>query len=331
VIGSGASSRNSEVIHAGIYYPPGSTKARLCVQGREMLYDYCSKKNVPTKRLGKIIVATQAAEESALDSYFQTAAANGVTDLQWLSAADVRNLEPDVVAVAGILSPSTGIIDSHHFMKALLADFSDAGGTILLGTKVVQGAVTSPGDISLILDDGQLTTVSARLVVNSAGLFATDVAKSIKGARMSNIPRQHYAIGHYFSLSGRSPFQRLVYPIPSRGGLGVHVTIDMSGAARFGPDVEWVDRVDYTFDVNRKQRFVEAIRRYYPRLDAERLCPGYTGIRAKISGPDEQSGDFLIQGPAESGHQSLIHLFGIESPGLTASLAIAEHVADLVQ
>ena len=328
--GTGASSRNSEVIHAGIYYPPGSLKAALCVRGRHLLYEYCEARSIPHRRIGKIIVSVEPEEEATLQSYVRNAVANGVSDLRWVSASEVRGLEPAVVATGGLYSPSTGIIDSHGLMHALFEDFTHAGGQFCPASKIIGGSADFPSHIRLEIEERGRTTVAARLVINSAGLDAPRVARLIGGAMAEDLPSTHYAIGHYFSLVGPSPFSRLVYPIAAKGGLGIHVTLDMAGTARFGPDIEWIDSVDYSFDTTKKPRFVEAIRRYYPTLDPERLIPAYTGIRAKISGPGEPSADFRILGPQETGHEGLVHLLGIESPGLTASLAIAEYVFDLI-
>lgn len=329
--GTGASSRNSEVIHAGIYYTPGSLKAALCVRGRHLLYEYCAARSIPHRRLGKLIVAVEKDEESMLYGYMRNAMANGVHDLRWLSAAEVQRLEPAVTATAGLFSPSTGIVDSHELMRALFADFSRAGGHFVPCSTVTGGVADPSSQIRLDVEDGGRTTIMANVVINSAGIHAPMIARLMSSTSVRSIPEPHYAIGHYFSLRGKSPFSRLVYPVASRGGLGIHVTLDITGAARFGPDVEWIDRVDYAFDENRKPHFVEAIRRYYPTLEPERLVPAYTGIRAKINGKAEPAADFRIIGPPDTGHPGLVHLLGIESPGLTAALAIAEHVAGLVQ
>lgn len=323
--GMGASSRNSEVIHAGIYYRPGSLKARLCVAGRHLLYDYCAARSVPHRRIGKIIVAVEEDERAVLDRYAETARANGVDDLAMLDGSQVRALEPEVLAVAGLLSPSTGIVDSHALMAALLQDFEAAGGIWLRGTAVLGAAVEGAG-FRLRLDDAEGTCVTTPRLVNAAGLDAPGFARGMEGFPTAHVPAAHYAVGQYFRLSGRSPFRRLVYPVAPAGGLGVHVTLDMAGAARFGPDVRWIDGIDYRFDEGRKAAFVEAIRRYWPGLDAGRLEPGYTGIRPKIVGPGEPDEDFLIQGPEVHGVPGLVNLFGIESPGLTAALAIGEFV-----
>jgi len=325
--GMETSSRNSEVIHAGIYYPPGSMKAELCVDGRGRLYDYCATRNVPHKQIGKIIVATTDGEVATLHAYKATAERNGVTDLEWLDANRIAALEPDIVAVKGLHSPSTGIIDSHAYMQALLDDFELAGGHFVRGNAIVGGLIEANG-IEIIDQPGNRLSVGA--LVNSCGLSAPDFAALLVGFPADKLPCCHYAIGHYFLLSGKAPFKRLVYPVAVAGGLGVHVTLDMTGIARFGPDVDWIDSIDYRFDASRKQRFVDAIRRYYPALDEAALVPGYTGIRPKISGPQEPAADFCIQGPADHGVAGLVNLFGIESPGLTSSLAIADRVATLL-
>jgi len=319
------SSRNSEVIHAGIYYPAGSLKARLCVRGKELLYRYCEQRQVPYRRLGKIIVAVEPGEEGVLCTYEASARANGVTDLQWLGQGDIARLEPAVRAYSGLLSPSTGIIDSHALMLALQQDFEQAGGTLVLKCPV-ESVHTSGQALQVQLADEERTQVQARLVVNAAGLGAPDLARGITGINRAAIPRAHYAVGHYFTLAAKSPFERLIYPIAEHGGLGVHVTLDLAGNARFGPDVEWRDTVDYRFDASRAQAFARAIRRYYPDLPADGLQPGYTGMRPKISGPGEPAADFLIQDSAAHGVPGLINLLGIESPGLTASLAIAQEL-----
>ncbi len=326
-IGTGASSRNSEVIHAGIYYPAGSLKALLCVQGREQLYAYCEARGVAHTRLGKVIVAATDAELPTLAKYLHAARANGVHDLEQLDRARIHELEPSVKCVAGLLSPSTGIIDSHALMLALQGDVEANGGVLALGSPVLSGVV---GDNEVRLEVGgtEPTSVTARSVVNSAGLAAPAVARSLDGLRRARVPQEYFARGHYFVLNGLSPFRRLVYPIAEHGGLGVHVTLDLAGRARFGPDVEWIEKPDYAFDRSRKPQFVAAIRRYYPELDETRVEEGYTGIRPKISGPAETAADFVISGPADHGVRGLVNLFGIESPGLTASLAIAERVAD---
>ena len=322
-VGAETSSRNSEVIHAGIYYPQDSLKARLCVAGKQALYRYCQERGVPFHRCGKIIVASSQEQLAVLEGYRKSAARNGVGELRWLDAADVQALEPDVSAVAGVLSETTGILDSHAYMLALQGDLEAAGGLVVLDTPVLK---LEQGDGGVRVRTEGLV-LAARCVVNSAGLWAPDLAAEL----LPDGPRARYAVGHYFTYAGRAPFSRLVYPVAEAGGLGVHVTLDMAGQARFGPDVTWIDRVDYRFDASRKDAFVEAIRRYFPAVDPERLLPGYTGIRPKISGPGEPAADFSIRGPAQHGVPGFVNLMGIESPGLTASLAIADDVAGLVE
>jgi L-2-hydroxyglutarate oxidase LhgO len=328
-IGTHTSSRNSEVIHAGLYYPKGSLKARLCVQGKELLYRYCAEHGVPHERIGKVVVATDESEIGAVQSYVAKAHANGVTDLQWLNGERLRELEPAVRCVAGFLSPSTGIIDSHAFMLALQGDAENNGASIVFFSPVESGEIRDDG---IVLNVGGTEPMSllARTVINSAGLYAQNVARSLDGIPPTSVPPQYFAKAHYYTLTGRSPFHRLVYPVATHAHLGVHVTLDLGGQARFGPDVDWVDGVDYSFDDAREPLFYEAVRHYYPQLKDGSLQPGYTGIRPKISGPTEPAADFLIQGPQEHGVAGLVNLYGIESPGLTAALAIGEHVLGLL-
>lgn len=328
-IGLHTSSRNSEVVHAGIHYPPGSLKARLCVSGRDALYDYCLEHRVPHARPGKLVVATCEEELPALEHIRSAAAANGVK-LDWLDADAVRELEPAVSAVRALWSPFTGIVDSHAFMSALREDAERAGTMVVLGTPVLTGRVHDAA-IELSLGGDEPSHVQFRQVINCAGLWAPDVARRIEGFPPATIPPQRYAKAHYFVLSGRSPFRHLVYPVPVPGGLGTHVTLDLAGRARFGPDVEWVDGVDYAFDESRADGFYRSVRRFWPGLPDGALQPGYTGIRPKVSGPGEPPGDFLIHGPSVHGVPGLIHLYGIESPGLTAALALADEVASLVR
>jgi L-2-hydroxyglutarate oxidase LhgO len=328
-IGTHTSSRNSEVIHAGIYYPSGSLKASLCVTGKGLLYDYCERSGVPHARIGKLIVATRDEEIPELERIFARARANGVDDLVWLDAADVRSLEPEVVAVRALLSPSTGIVDSHAIMASLKRDASEHGAHVVLSTPVLGGCTLDDGFL-LELGGAEPATVQARTLVNAAGLRAPSVSRSIAGVPPSAIPVEHFAKGHYFVLAGKAPFRRLVYPVPVPGGLGVHVTLDLAGQARFGPDVSYIDGVDYRFDESRGPAFCAAIRSYYPSLVESRLTPGYTGIRPKL-GPPATTHDFVVQGPSETGVPEFVALYGIESPGLTASLAIAERVARLLE
>jgi L-2-hydroxyglutarate oxidase LhgO len=325
--GSHTSSRNSEVVHSGIYYPPGSLKARLCVQGREQLYRYCAAREVAHRRCGKLIVAVTDAECGTLRGYQQTAVRNGVTDLEWLSAVDVAALEPDVRCAAALWSPSTGILDSHAFLQALAADLQSADGLVACRAEVLGGTLGRDLHRLRVRQDGAELEFAAPCFVNAAGLWAQPLARELAGLDPNTVPPRFLAKGNYFTLQGRAPFRHLVYPVASDAGLGVHVTLDLAGGVRFGPDVEWVDDVDYVPDPGRRDAFAAAIRRYYPSLDAARLEPGYTGIRPKIAGPGGAPADFLIQGPTQHGWPGLVNLYGIESPGLTASLAIAEEVA----
>jgi L-2-hydroxyglutarate oxidase LhgO len=329
-IGNHTSSRNSEVIHAGLYYPKDSLKARTCVEGKQRLYAYCAERGIPHARIGKIVVATDDGEVAAVRSYLAKAQANGVTDLEWLGVEALRELEPEVRSVAGFLSPSTGIIDSHAFMLALQGDAETNGATLAFLSPVLAGEARGR-DILLHVGGAESMSLACSTVVNCAGLFAQNVARSIAGVPPESIPPQYFAKAHYYTLSGKSPFHRLVYPVATHAFLGVHVTLDLGGQARFGPDVSWVDRVDYSFDQTREPLFYAAIRRYYPGLKDGALQPGYTGIRPKISGPEEPAADFSIQGAAQHGVRGLVNLYGIESPGLTAALAIGAHVARLTQ
>ncbi|WP_399677093.1 NAD(P)/FAD-dependent oxidoreductase [Xenophilus sp.] len=324
-IGTGTSSRNSEVIHAGIYYPQGSLKARLCVQGKEMLYAYAAERNLPHRRCGKLIVATAPAQAAALEDIVRKARANGVDDLQALDARQARALEPSLSCEAALLSPSTGIVDSHALMLALQGDLENAGGMLALKSPVAR-AVCGPAGIDLVGVDG--TQLRCRSVVNAAGLGAPALARRFDGLDPRHVPAAHWAKGSYFTLAGRSPFSRLIYPVPEAAGLGVHLTLDLGGQAKFGPDVQWVDSPDdLEVDPSRADGFYAEVRKYWPALADGALQPGYAGIRPKISGPGEPARDFVIQGPAEHGVAGLVNLFGIESPGLTSSLAIAEFVA----
>jgi L-2-hydroxyglutarate oxidase LhgO len=324
-IGTHTSSRNSEVIHAGIYYPKGSLKARACVQGRGLLYDYCAAHGVPHRRCGKLIVATSDAQVGELQSIRRKAHENGVTDVVEISAGEAMRMEPALHCVAALHSPSTGIVDSHALMLSYLGDAEAAGA--MLGLKSTLEKVDFTGrDFELQIGDTRIRTA---MLVNSAGLRAPSVARLIDGFPAGKIPPELYAKGNYYSLAGRAPFSRLVYPVPEPGGLGVHVTLDMGGQARFGPDVEWVERISYEVDPRRADRFYAAIRRYWPGLPDGALAPGYAGIRPKISAPGAPAADFVIQGPAEHGLPGLVNLFGIESPGLTASLALADDVVKL--
>ena len=328
VIGSGISSRNSEVIHAGIYYPKDSLKARLCVSGRARLYEYCANRHVAHKNCGKLIVATSQGQIAELAAIERVAKDNGVDDLVWLDAGQVKPLEPAVSCVRALQSPLTGIIDSHGYMLSLLGDAEAEGAMIAYGTMVTRIALESAGAVIAVNGESE-PSLRARLVVVAAGLGALDVARAIEGFPAAHIPQGWLAKGSYFTLSGRSPFGRLIYPVPEPGGLGVHVTIDMGGQARFGPDVEWVEGQDFAVDPARAARFYRAIRAYWPALRDGDLEPGYAGIRPKLSGPGQPAADFRIDGMSSHGVPGIINLFGIESPGLTASLAIADEVLRL--
>jgi L-2-hydroxyglutarate oxidase LhgO len=322
-LGQHTSSRNSEVIHAGIYYPPGSLKAQLCVEGKRLLYAYAEASGIEHRRLGKIVVATRDDEVPALEKIRENAEKCGVHELEWLEAKDVAALEPAVKAVRGLLSPSTGIVDSHGFMSALRHDALAGGAEIVTSSPVMGGRVLDAGGFELEIGGVEPTSVTCNTVVNAAGLWAQNVARSIRGVRTSSVPEQYFAKGHYFMLNGRSPFSHLVYPVPVPGGLGVHVTLDLAGRARFGPDVSWIDGVDYRFEDGREARFYAAIRDYFPALGDGALTPGHTGIRPKLAPGSAGANDFVIQRETEHGVPGLINLYGIESPGLTAALALA--------
>ncbi|NUP87079.1 MAG: NAD(P)/FAD-dependent oxidoreductase [Burkholderiaceae bacterium] len=329
LIGSGISSRNSEVIHAGIYYEAGSLKAALGVRGRHLLYEYCASRGVPHRRCGKFIVATHVGQLGELERLLAAGLRNGVDDLVMVDGASARAQEPALHGVAALYSPSTGIVDSHGLMLALQGDFERAGGMLAFGARVA-GGIAKPDGIVLEVGGDEPMQLMAGIVVNSAGLHAPALAAQLVGMRPGTVPQGYLAKGNYFSLPGRSPFSRLIYPVPEPGGLGVHLTLDLAGQARFGPDVEWVESLDYRVDPHRADGFYTAIRRYWPSLPDDALQPAYAGIRPKLRGPGQDNADFLIQGPAEHGVPGLVNLFGIESPGLTASLAIAELVATMV-
>ena len=326
--GTITSARNSEVIHAGLYYATGSLRARLCVRGKQLLYDYCASHGVAHQRCGKLIVATAAEELKALDRLLATAEANGVHDLQRLSAEQARALEPALHCVAALHSPSTGIIDSHGLMLALLGDAEAHGAMLALCSPLLGWRVGAAG-IELDVGGDSPMTLCAQTVVNSAGLQAPALARLLHGLDPAHVPADHLAKGCYFSLPGRAPFSRLIYPAPGHSGhLGVHLTLDLGGQARFGPSFEWVNQIDYTVDPAGAETFYEQVRRYWPALPDGALQPGYAGLRPKISGPGEPAADFRIDGPARHGVPGLVNLFGIESPGLTACLAIGEGVVE---
>lgn len=323
-IGTGTSSRNSEVVHAGIYYPRDSLKARLCLAGKQALYAYCDRRSIPYRRCGKLIVATDSIQIENLHQLKKKAESNGVFDLQFLSAADVRGLEPDIRCAAALLSPSTGIIDSHALMLSLQGDAENAGAIFAFQSAFEGGAIAPDGIVMRV--HGADEEWIANTVINSAGLQAQSVASLLSGFPKRTIPPIFYAKGNYFSYSGRANFSHLIYPVPETGGLGVHLTLDLSGRLRFGPDVEWVSSIQYEIDPRRAESFYVDIRKYWPSVGDGLLHPDYAGIRPKLASPTEPAADFRIDDRVAHGVPGLINLYGIESPGLTASLAIAEYV-----
>jgi L-2-hydroxyglutarate oxidase LhgO len=327
--GTQTSARNSEVIHAGIYYPAGSLKARLCIRGKQLLYDYCAERNLPHQRCGKFIVATDATQVAQLQGVQAKAAANGVNDLVLLDAAQARAAEPQLQCLAALHSPSTGIVDSHALMLSLLGDLEHASGVLALNSPLARAEIAQ-GAINLAAKDG--TRLRASTVVNAAGVAAPALAARFAGLDARHVPQAYFAKGNYFTLAGRSPFSRLIYPVPEAAGLGVHLTIDLGGQARFGPDVQWVDDPqDLAVDPARGDAFYAEVRKYWPALSDGALLPAYAGMRPKIHGPGTLASDFVIQGPTVHGVPGLVNLFGIESPGLTSALAIAEYVQSLLQ
>ena len=339
-IGTGTSSRNSEVIHAGIYYPQGSLKAQLCVQGRAMLYDYCAERGIGHKRCGKLIVATNNAQVAKLQGIIAKAAANGVHDLKLLTRDEARALEPQLECVAAVHSPSTGIIDSHALMLSLQGDFENAGGLVVLNSPVAVVFIASTA-IKIIVNSvdengiSQITEIWTKNLVNAAGLSAPQLARRMQGLDTKHVPQDYFAKGNYFMLSGKSPFNHLIYPVPEAAanlaGLGVHLTLDLGGQAKFGPDVEWVKSADnLAVNPTRGDAFYDEVRKYWPALQDGALTAGYAGIRPKISAPNEPAADFMIQGLSDHGVAGLVNLFGIESPGLTSSMAIGALVAGML-
>jgi L-2-hydroxyglutarate oxidase LhgO len=329
-IGTGTSSRNSEVIHAGLYYPQGSLKARFCVSGRRALYAYCEERGIAHRRCGKLIVATNPGQRDHLEKILASAHAVGVEDLRLLSAAEASQLEPQLHCAAALHSLSTGILDSHAYMLSLRGDAEAAGATFALNTTVNRLWRADDG-IELAFDAQTTPTLRAALLINASGLNAQALALSMDAMPAPAVPRIHYAKGNYFTLAGRSPFSQLIYPVPEDGGLGIHLTLDLQGRARFGPDVEWVSAPNYDVDPARAALFAPAIRSYWPSLPDGALLPAYAGVRPKLGGPGAAAVDFVIATPADHGIAGLIHLFGFESPGLTGSLAIGEHVAALAE
>lgn len=333
-IGTGITSRNSEVIHAGIHYVPDSLKARLCVRGKHLMYAFCEERHVQYRRIGKLVVATDDGQRDALDHVIVNARASGVDDLEWIDARGAAEREPAVACVAAVWCPSTGIVDSHALMLALLADAEAHGATLALSSRVEGGSVTGEGTTLRVASSGESIELRAALVVNCAGLGAVRVARGIAGLQASAVPQIHLAKGNYFSLTGRAPFRHLIYPLPEPGGLGIHVTPDLAGRAKFGPDVEWLAddaAIDYRVDEGRASQFAQTIRRYWPDLPDGALSPSYAGVRPKLSGRGDPAADFMISGPDDHGVAGLVNLFGIDSPGLTSSMAIAEHVTALVR
>lgn len=327
-IGTATSSRNSGVIHAGIYYKPGSLKARLCVEGRDRLYAYAALRDIPHNRCGKLIVATNETQIPHLGEFATIARQNGVTSLQPLTASQVKAIEPEVFCVAALSSPDTGIIDVHQYLYALLGDAEAAGATLVLNAPVTGGTVTG-GHLALDVGGSMPMQIGCRTLINAAGLGAQSLARSLTGLDPATIPPQVLAKGNYFSLTGKAPFTKLIYPLPVLGSSGLHATCDLNGRIRFGPDVEWVDTIDYRVDPARVAHFAQSIRHYWPGLPDGALQPDYCGIRPKIARASPHDTDFIIQASASHGVAGLINLYGIESPGLTSSLAIGEYVAGL--
>lgn len=324
--GQHTSSRNSEVLHAGIYYPTGSLKARLCLEGRMAIEAYCAARGIGYRRIGKIVVAVDDAEVKVLEQHKAQGERNGLGDLEWLDAEQVRRLEPAVVCRRGLLSPSTGLVDSHGLMRSFANDARQAGADIVLASPVLGGEVSERG-IDLDIGGSDPGRFRFRWVINSTGFSAPAVARTLQGLDPATIPVPHFAKGHYFVLSGPAPFSRLIYPLPGQGGLGIHVAIDLGGAVRFGPDAVWVDKPDYAFDEGRADHFYRSVRRYYPGLRDGALQPGFVGVRAKLGPATAGFFDFVVQGPESHGVPGLINLYGIDSPGLTSSMALANEVA----
>jgi len=326
--GEETSSRNSEVIHAGIYYPQHSLKAMLCVQGKEKLYKYCKDRNIPHQRLGKLLVAHGKVEEQYLEKTAKQAALNGVNDLTWLTESELKKSNSELHATAALLSPSTGIIDVHSYMQALLAEVECNNGQFVGKTTFVKADKNNRGFIVTLNSQDEIMQLHCDYLINSAGLHSTGVAENINDLAKSHIPTLYYCRGHYFSYQGKSPFTQLIYPVPEAHGLGIHASLDIGGQLKFGPDTQYINDIDYEVSDALKAKFVTAIQRYYPSLDAERLQPAYSGIRPKLEGPRDGFKDFVIQGENVHGLEGLVNLFGIDSPGLTSSLAIADYVSE---
>jgi L-2-hydroxyglutarate oxidase LhgO len=331
LIGSETSSRNSEVVHAGIYYPPGSLRALLCVRGKELLYRFCAENGVAHARCGKLLVATHESQLAKLAAIRETAARNGVADLEPIGGNAARELEPELACVGALISPSTGIVDSHGLMLALEGHVEANGGNVVLRCPVERIEHDTAGHFRLTTGGESPGTITAKNLVNSAGLHASKLAATLSYGQAYTPPPTYYAKGQYYALSGRSPFQRHIYPLPDGAWLGLHATVDIGGRCKFGPDLEWTEGIDYSFQPEKLDKFLDFIRSYYPRLDASRLHPDYTGVRPKLYREGEPVPDFAIHGPDRHGQKGFVGLYGIESPGLTAALAIAEVVAGLLQ
>ena len=325
--GEETSSRNSEVIHAGLYYPSASLKAKFCVAGKAMLYQYCQQRHIPHQRIGKLLVAQNQAELSTLQAIFQQAENNKVTDLTWLSAAELAQQCPPLKAEAAIHSPSTGIIDVHSYMQHLLTDFEDKQGLFVGQSEMLSAKQSEHGFRVKVVSQGETVEIETRYLINSGGLHSTQVARNISCLWPKHIPTLHWCRGHYFTYQGKSPFKQLIYPVPSHNGLGIHASLDVGGQLKFGPDTQYVDQLEYSVDEHLKDKFVRAIKQYFPEITADKLQPGYAGIRPKLQGPNEGFKDFVIQTESDHGLAGLVNLFGIDSPGLTSSLAIAKYVA----
>lgn len=329
--GEETSSRNSEVIHAGIYYPKNSLKAKLCVSGKEKLYEYCQRRHIPFNRLGKLVVAHGDVEEAFLEKTIKIASDNGVDDLRWLNQKQLSIISPQLSATAALLSPSTGIIDVHSYMQSLLAEAEQNNALFIAQTKLLKVEQTAQGLLVTIDSQGDISQLICQHLINSTGLHSEQVTKSIVGMPSICIPTLHWCRGHYFSYHGKSPFDQLIYPIPNENGLGIHASLDMGGQLKFGPDTQYIDELSYDFPTDLKQKFVQQIQRYFPALDPDKLQPAYCGIRPKLQGINDPFKDFVIQDEAQHAIKGLVNLFGIDSPGLTSSLAIAEYVEKLLK
>lgn len=328
--GEETSSRNSEVIHAGIYYPQNSLKAKLCVRGKQLLYQYCQQRHIPHERVGKLLVAHGEQEEAYLKATLKQAKLNGVDDLVWQNKVQLQASTPALNATAALLSPSTGIIDVHSYMQSLLADTEKNGALFVAQTRFISASMNTDA-IEVQLDSqGEKIKLQCQYIINCAGLHATKVATEIFDMPNSKIPQIHYCRGHYFSYQGISPFKQLIYPIPEANGLGIHASLNIAGQLKFGPDTQYIDSIDYQVPETLKIKFIEAIAKYFPTVDSTKLIPDYAGIRPKLQGVNDDFKDFYIQSSKQHNVQGLINLFGIDSPGLTSSLAIAEYVEHLM-